>query len=85
MHGLFQMKFYGEKIGLPTDGHEQYVSHRFFESCMQFCRSWDQASFDPNYASQPLTHFEPMVREIFSRPAFDPSIIGAPGKRARVG
>lgn len=78
MHGLFQMKFYGDKIGLPTDGHERYADHRFSASCMRFCRDWDQASFDPDYRSQPLAHFEPMVREIFSRPAFDPSIIGAP-------
>ncbi|HKS11989.1 MAG TPA: hypothetical protein VJS90_03015 [Pseudomonas sp.] len=28
------------------------------------------------YATQPLEHFEPMVRRIFTRPAFDPRFVG---------
>lgn len=75
MHGLFQMRFYGDKVGLPTDGHERYAGHPYYETCMRFCRDWDQAAFDPNYESKPLEHFEPMLREIFSRKAFDPAIL----------
>jgi predicted HD phosphohydrolase len=75
MHGLFQMQFYGDKVGLPTDQHLRYSDHPYFESCMRFCRDWDQAAFDPDYPSKPLAHFEPMVREIFTRPPFDPAIL----------
>lgn len=75
MHGLFQMQFYGDKVGLPTDGHERYAGHPYYESCMRFCRDWDQAAFDPDYKSKPLAHFEPMVREIFTRKPFDPAIL----------
>ena len=84
MHGLFQLQFYGDKVGLPTDGHMRYADHPYFETCQRFCRDWDQASFDPDYESKPLSHFEPMVREIFSRPPFVPEIIKEHASRAKV-
>ena len=34
----------------------------------QFADEWDQTSFDPEYDTPPLEHFEPLVREIFSVP-----------------
>ena len=76
MHGLFQMQFYGAQTGLPTDGHLEYKDHPWFATCQRFCDDWDQQAFDPDYPTRPLTHFEPMLREIFSRPAFDPANVG---------
>jgi len=76
MHGLFQMQFYGAQMNLPVDGHLAYEDHPWFESCQRFCDDWDQQAFDPNYPTRPLSHFEPMLREVFTRPAFDPSIVG---------
>ena len=35
----------------------------------------DQASFDPDYRSEPLETFTPMVREVFARKAYDPAVI----------
>lgn len=75
MHGLFQMQFYGDKVGLPTDEHLRHRDHPYFEACERFCRDWDQAAFDPDYESKPLSHFEPMLREVFTRAPFDPAII----------
>lgn len=75
MHGLFQMQFYGDKVGLPTDGHARFAGHRYYDACMRFCRDWDQAAFDPDYPSHPLEHFEPMLREVFSRAPFDPATL----------
>ena len=46
-----------------------------FDSCAEFCERWDQSSFDPDYPIEPLDTFEPMVREVFSRKAYDPEII----------
>jgi hypothetical protein len=36
-------------------------------------------AFDPDYPTKPLAHFEPMLREIFTRPPFDPAIINPAG------
>jgi predicted HD phosphohydrolase len=70
MHGIFQQHYYGQHIGLDPDAREAYRGHQWFDSCERFCERWDQAAFDPAFVSQPLEHFEPMVREVFARPAF---------------
>ncbi|WP_022728476.1 HD domain-containing protein [Fodinicurvata sediminis] len=75
MHGLFQMQFYADRLGLPTDRHLAFADHPYFESCQRFCRDWDQESFDPHYPTKPLSHFAPVLREIFARPPFDPAIL----------
>ena len=75
MHGVFQMKYYADKLGLNPDERDRWKDHKWFASCERFCRDWDQMAFDPNYPTKPLSYFAPMLREIFSRPAFDPAII----------
>ena len=75
-HGVFQMYYYGDAMGVNKNAREIYRGYKWFNSCEKFCERWDQMSFDPDYASYPLAYFEPMVREIFSRPPFDPRIVG---------
>jgi predicted HD phosphohydrolase len=70
MHGVFQQHYYGHHVGLDPDAREAYRDHPWFDSCERFCERWDQAAFDPDYPTESLEHFEPMVREVFSRPAF---------------
>ena len=74
-HGIFQMVYYADKLGLNKDERERYRGHQWFDSCETFCRDWDQMAFDPDYPTRPLRHFEPMLREIFTRTPFDPAII----------
>ena len=73
MHGVFQMIYYGEHVGLDPNGRDAYRDHPWFDSCANFCERWDQASFDPGYPTKPLEHFEPMLRVIFGRVPFDPA------------
>lgn len=75
-HGVFQLYYYGEAEGVDKNARDVFAGHKWFESCDRFCQRWDQMSFDPDYDSLPLSHFEPMLREVFSRAPFDPSIIG---------
>ncbi|MEI8239409.1 MAG: HD domain-containing protein [Actinomycetota bacterium] len=70
MHGVFQQHYFGKHTGQDPDAREAYRGHRWFESCERFCERWDQASFDPGYPTESLSHFEPMVREVFARPSF---------------
>jgi len=76
MHGVFQMFYYAHHLGQDQHARERYRDHQWFDSCARFCERWDQTSFDPDYPTRTLLHFEPMVRQVFSRPAFDPDIIG---------
>lgn len=76
MHGLFQLRYYGHHVGLDPNGRDEYRDHPWYDTCDRFCAEWDQASFDPDYPTLPVEAFAPLVREVFSRPAFDPAIVG---------
>jgi len=74
-HGIFQMIYYAHHYGWDENARDAFKDHPCFESCAEFCERWDQASFDPDYDAKPLIHFEPMVREVFARKAYDPDVI----------
>ncbi|MGI9271656.1 MAG: HD domain-containing protein [Woeseiaceae bacterium] len=66
-HGLFQGYYYFHFMGQDRDAREIYRKHPHYQACVDFCANWDQPSFDPEFESQSLEHFEPMVRAIFAR------------------
>ena len=74
-HGIFQMLYYAHHYGWDENARERYRDHPCFQSCAAFCERWDQSSFDPDYPSEPLEHFEPRLREVFARKAYDPAVI----------
>ncbi len=73
-HGIFQMLYYGKHYGWDENARDRFKDHPCFQPCADFCERWDQASFDPDYKSEPLEFFEPMVREVFSRKAYDEAV-----------
>jgi predicted HD phosphohydrolase len=75
MHGLFQMQYYAHFYDKDPHGHLAYRDHPWFDSCQRFCERYDQSAFDPAYPTKPLSHFEPMLREVFSRKPFDPAVL----------
>lgn len=75
-HGLFQTYYYAHHSGGDRHGRERFRGHVWFEACRRFCAEWDQCSFDPSYAWEPLARFEPLVQAIFTRPAHDPRYVG---------
>jgi predicted HD phosphohydrolase len=68
-HGVFQGYHYWDKLGLDKNTRDRYRDSPYFDAAANFCGAWDQVSFDPDYDTLPLETFEPMVREVFSRPA----------------
>ena len=66
-HGEFQLYYYAHHLGGDRNKREKYKDHKYYQATIDFCEKYDQGSFDPNYKSLPLEHFEPMVRRIFSR------------------
>ena len=80
-HGDFQMLYYGHHLhGFDQNKRDRHIGHPYFEDNAEFCERWDQASFDPAYDDLPLEFFAPMVREVFDRKPYDPSVI-RPGER----
>jgi len=74
-HGIFQMIYYAHHYGWDKNARDRYRDHPCFDTCSEFCERWDQSAFDPAYNSETLEHFEPMVRSVFSRKAYDPDVI----------
>ena len=66
-HGAFQMVYYAHHYDWDQFEREKYKASPYYQSCVDFCERWDQASFDPDYRSEPLAFFAPMVREVFAR------------------
>jgi predicted HD phosphohydrolase len=74
-HGLFQNYYYVHHLGGDRNARERFRDHPWYEATRNFCARWDQCSFDPDYASEPLAYFEPQVRRIFARTPHDPRYV----------
>ncbi|KAA3630876.1 MAG: HD domain-containing protein [Proteobacteria bacterium] len=74
-HGAFQMVYYAHHFGWDRYARDAFSESPYYRSCVDFCERWDQASFDPDYASDSLESFEAAVREVFDRKPFDPQIL----------
>jgi len=73
-HASFQMYYYAHHYGWNQHEREKYRASPYFQSCADFCERWDQSSFDPDYPTEKLDFFLPMVREVFARKAHDPAV-----------
>lgn len=67
-HGLFQERYYAHHHGRDPDARERYADHPHYEATVRFCADYDQVSFDPDYPTESLEHFEPMVRRVLADP-----------------
>lgn len=76
-HGDFQMLYYGHHVGGNQHKRDAYAGHAYFDDCAEFCERWDQASFDPDYKTEPVEFFADMTREVFARQANDPAVVRA--------
>ena len=67
-HGLFQGYYYLHHTNKDRNIRDSFKDHPHYQSCVDFCQRWDQCSFDPEYNTLPLEHFESMVRRVISEP-----------------
>jgi len=71
-HTVFQRRFrkasptpWIERRDTPFEAYLEHQGEPWFELALTFTERWDQPSFDPDYETLPLRHFEPMVRRLF--------------------
>ena len=76
-HGAFQMVYYAQHYGWDQFEREKYHASPYYQSCVDFCARWDQTSFDPDYKSENLEFFAPMVERVFARKPYDPAVVQA--------
>ena len=65
-HGLFQMYYYAHHVGGDRNARDRFLDHPWYDDAVRFCEEYDQNCFDPEYESEPMSFFEPMVRRVFS-------------------
>jgi predicted HD phosphohydrolase len=63
-HGAFQGYYFWHYIGLDQHARDQWNDSPYFDHTEEFCAKYDQTAFDPEYESNPLEHYEPLIREI---------------------
>jgi predicted HD phosphohydrolase len=61
-HGVFQGYYFWHHIGLDRNAREAFRGHEFFDYTEEFCAKYDQTAFDADYRSEPLEHFEALIR-----------------------
>jgi predicted HD phosphohydrolase len=69
VHQDFQGAHYYHHFGgdpNAREAHRDSLSPEEFELAARFADDWDQTSFDPDYDTLPLEHFEPKVRQVFA-------------------
>ena len=66
-HGLFQTYYSAHHLGRDRNARDKFKDHEYYQATINFCESYDQTSFDPNYKSMSLDDFSPMVKRIFSK------------------
>jgi predicted HD phosphohydrolase len=74
-HGLFQIYYYGHFFDRDRNARDKFKDHPCYGSCVDFCERWDQSSFDPDYDTESLEVFRPMVEEVFARKPWDVAVI----------
>ena len=67
-HGIFQGYYFFHHLGGNRDMREQFRDHPWFDYCAEFCAEYDQNSFDLDYPTEPLEHFEPLIRSVLAAP-----------------
>ena len=85
------MVYFAHHYGWDKNARDRYQDNIYFKSCSDFCERWDQSLFDPDFSTENLKFFEPMVREVFGSNAYRPEIIregvvkGLPTRREQPG
>ena len=67
-HGAFQGYYFFHHLGLDRNMREAFKESPHYQYTAEFCHKYDQAAFDPEYKSEPLEFFIPMVERVFSAP-----------------
>jgi predicted HD phosphohydrolase len=67
-HGIFQGVNFFHHIGLDRNMRDRLMDHPYAAATAEFIEKYDCPAFDPDYDSEPLSFFEPMVMKLFERP-----------------
>ena len=80
-HGVFQMYYYAHHCGGDRNVREMFKDNPWYQDAIDFCHNYDQNCFDPDYDTEPLEFFDPILRRVLSKPRVeDPEQVARYGK-----
>lgn len=80
-HGVFQMYYYAHHCGGDRNAREIFKDNPWYQDAIDFCHNYDQNCFNPDYDSEPLEFFDPILRRVLSQPRVnDPEQVARYGK-----
>ena len=62
-HGIFQGYYFWHFLGADRNARDAYRDSPYYDYTEEFCAKYDQTAFDADYKSNPLEHYEPLIRE----------------------
>jgi predicted HD phosphohydrolase len=65
-HQDFQGRHYYALMGKNPNARSQYEKEEWYAKAVQFTDEWDQAAFDEQYDTLPLSYFEPLIDRLFA-------------------
>ena len=69
-HGIFQMYYNKSLSHKERNCRDQFKDHPYYQLAVDFCEKWDQCSFDPQYPTENLEFFIPLIKRVFTRVPF---------------
>ena len=67
-HGIFQGYYFFEFLGLDRDLRDRFRDSPHYDYTAEFCEKYDQNAFDPDYDTESLEFFLPMMDRVFAKP-----------------
>jgi predicted HD phosphohydrolase len=67
-HGIFQGYNFFHHLGLDRNMRDQFMDQPHAAACKEFIDKYDCPSFNPDYPSESLDFFAPMVMRLFEKP-----------------
>lgn len=64
-HGVFQGYYFWHHLGGDRDARDSLRADANYEIGEEFVRKYDMPSFDPDYPTPPLEHYEQLIRTFF--------------------
>ena len=63
-HGEFQGYYFWQYLGMDHNARDQFADSPHYDHTEEFCAKYDQTAFDPDYTSNSLEYYEPLIREL---------------------
>ena len=64
-HAVFQGYYFWHHIGRDPNARDALADHPHYPLAEEFVRLYDMPSFDPDYPTPAVEHFEPLIRAFF--------------------